>query len=139
MAGTPLIGPSMTQPSPFKSTGGLLRIARAFGYSLQGLGAAWRHEAAFRQETALAVVLIPLGLWLGDTALERLLLAGMPVLVLIVELLNSAIEALADAISTDHHPLLGRAKDIGSAAVLLTLLLTGAAWAAVLVPRWWPS
>ena len=139
MAGTPLIGPSMTQPSPFKSTGGLLRIARAFGYSLQGLGAAWRHEAAFRQETALAVVLIPLGLWLGDTALERLLLAGMLVLVLIVELLNSAIEALADAISTDHHPLLGRAKDIGSAAVLLTLLLTGAAWAAVLVPRWWPS
>ena len=129
----------MTQPSPFKSTGGLLRIVRAFGYSLQGLGAAWRHEAAFRQETALAVVLIPLGLWLGNTALERLLLAGVLVLVLIVELLNSAIEALADAISTDHHPLLGRAKDIGSAAVLLTLLLTGATWATVLVPRWWPT
>ncbi|MFC4296473.1 MAG: diacylglycerol kinase [Castellaniella sp.] len=129
----------MTQPSPYKSTGGLLRIARALGYSLQGLGAAWRHEAAFRQETALAVILIPLGLWLGDTALERLLLAGMLVLVLVVELINSAIEALADAISTDHHPLLGRAKDIGSAAVLLTLLLTGAAWAAVLAPRWWPS
>lgn len=129
----------MTQPSPYKSTGGLLRIARALGYSLQGLGAAWRHEAAFRQETALAVILIPLGLWLGDTALERLLLAGMLVLVLVVELINSAIEALADAISTDHHPLLGRAKDIGSAAVLLTLLLTGAAWAAVLVPRWWPA
>ena len=139
MAGIPLIRPPMTQPSPFKSTGGLLRIARAFGYSLQGLGAAWRHEAAFRQETALAVVLIPLGLWLGNTALERLLLAGVLVLVLIVELLNSAIEALADAISTDHHPLLGRAKDIGSAAVLLTLLLAGAAWAAVLVPRGWPA
>jgi len=61
------------------------------------------------------------------------------VLVLVVELLNSAIEALADAISTDHHPLLGRAKDIGSAAVLLTLLLAAAAWAAVLAPRWWPS
>ena len=129
----------MTQNSPFKSTGGLLRIARAFGYSLQGLGAAWRHEAAFRQETALAVVLIPLGLWLGNDAMERLLLAGLLVLVLIVELLNSAIEALADAISTDHHPLLGRAKDIGSAAVLLTLLLTGATWATVLVPRWWPT
>ena len=129
----------MTQNSPFKSTGGLLRIARAFGYSLQGLGAAWRHEAAFRQETTLAVVLIPLGLWLGNDAMERLLLAGMLVLVLIVELLNSAIEALADAISTDHHPLLGRAKDIGSAAVLLTLLLTGATWATVLVPRWWPT
>ncbi|WP_323018440.1 diacylglycerol kinase [Castellaniella sp.] len=126
----------MTQPSPYKSTGGLIRIARAFGYSLQGLGAAWRHEAAFRQETLLAAVLIPLGLWLGDTAGERLLLAGALVLVLITELINSAIEALADAISTDHHPLLGRAKDIGSAAVLLTLLLAGAVWASVLIPRW---
>jgi diacylglycerol kinase (ATP) len=129
----------MTQPSPYKSTGGLLRIVRAFGYSLQGLGAAWRQEAAFRQETVLAAILMPLGLWLGDTAIERLLLAGAPMLVLVVELLNSAIEALADAISTEHHPLLGRAKDIGSAAVLLTLLLAGAAWATVLIPRWWPS
>ncbi|MGB6243188.1 MAG: diacylglycerol kinase [Castellaniella sp.] len=126
----------MTQPSPYKSTGGLIRIARAFGYSLQGLGAAWRHEAAFRQEVALAIVLIPLGLWLGDTVLERLLLVGVLVLVLIVELINSAIEALADAISTDHHPLLGRAKDIGSAAVLLMLILAGVAWACVLLPRW---
>jgi diacylglycerol kinase (ATP) len=129
----------MTQPSPYKSTGGLLRIARALGYSLRGLGVAWRHEAAFRQETVLAAILIPLGLGLGDDAMERLLLAGAPVLVLVVELLNSAIEALADAISTEHHPLLGRAKDIGSAAVLLTLLLAGAAWATVLIPRWWPS
>ena len=129
----------MTQPSPYKSTGGLLRIVRAFGYSLRGLGAAWRHEAAFRQETVLAAILIPLGLGLGDDAMERLVLAGAPVLVLVVELLNSAIEALADAISTEHHPLLGRAKDIGSAAVLLALLLAVAAWATVLVPRWWPS
>ncbi len=129
----------MTQPSPYKSTGGLLRIARAFVYSLQGLGAAWRHEAAFRQETALAVILIPLGLWLGNDALERLLLAGALVLVLVMKLINSAIEALADAISTDHHPLLGRAKDIGSAAVLLMMLLTGTTWIAVLAPRWWPS
>ncbi|CAM5781873.1 diacylglycerol kinase [Castellaniella caeni] len=135
-AATLCFGMSMTQPSPYKSTGGLARIARAFGYSMQGLGAAWRHEAAFRQETWLAVVLVPLGLWLGETAGERLLLAGMVVGVLIVELINSAIEALADAISTDHHPLLGRAKDIGSAAVLLMLLLTGAAWASVLIPRW---
>ncbi|HET8596134.1 MAG TPA: diacylglycerol kinase [Castellaniella sp.] len=126
----------MTQPSHYKSTGGLIRIVRAFGYSLQGLGAAWRHEAAFRQETLLAVVLVPLGLWLGDTVMERLLLAGVLVAVLIVELINSAIEALADAISTDPHPLLGRAKDIGSAAVLLMLLLAGAAWACVLIPRW---
>ncbi|HEX7386040.1 MAG TPA: diacylglycerol kinase [Castellaniella sp.] len=122
----------MTEPSPYKSTGGLARIARALVYSLQGLGAAWRHEAAFRQETALAIILIPLGLWLGHTAQERLLLAGVLVLVLIVELLNSAIEALADAISTEHNPLLGRAKDIGSAAVLLTLLLATGTWLAVL-------
>ena len=87
----------------------------------------------------LAAILIPLGLGLGDDAMERLLLAGAPVLVLVVELLNSAIEALADGISTEHHPLLGRAKDIGSAAVLLALLLAGAAWATVLIPRWWPS
>jgi len=126
----------MTQPSPYKSTGGLLRIARALRYSLQGLGAAWRHEAAFRQETALAVVLVPLGLWLGNSPGERLLLAGMVIGVLVVELINSAIEALADAIGTAPHPLLGRAKDIGSAAVLLMLLLTGAAWASVLIPRW---
>ncbi|MBV2179649.1 MAG: diacylglycerol kinase [Castellaniella sp.] len=129
----------MTQPSSYKNTGGLIRIIRAFGYSLQGLGAAWRHEVAFRQEVLLTIILIPLGLWLGNTAGERLLLASMPVLVLIVELINSAIEALADAISTDHHPMLGRAKDIGSAAVLLALLLAGAAWATVLVPRWWPG
>ncbi|CAM5200289.1 Diacylglycerol kinase OS=Castellaniella defragrans OX=75697 GN=HNR28_002629 PE=3 SV=1 [Castellaniella defragrans] len=125
----------MTDPSPYKSTGGLRRIARALVYSLQGLGAAWRHEAAFRQESVLAVILIPLGLWLGHTALERLLLAGVLVLVLIVELINSAIEALADAISTEPHPLLGRAKDIGSAAVLLAILLAVAAWLAVLLGR----
>ncbi|TAN27365.1 MAG: diacylglycerol kinase [Castellaniella sp.] len=122
----------MNQPSPYKNTGGLRHIARALVYSLQGLGAAWRHEYAFRQEVALAIILIPLGLWLGHTALERLLLVGCLVLVLIVELLNSAIEALADAISTDHHPLLGRAKDIGSAAVLLALLLAAATWLTVL-------
>ena len=123
----------MTDPSPYKSTGGLGRIARALVYSMQGLGAAWRHEAAFRQELALAIVLTPLGLWLGHTALERLLLVGVLVLVLVVELINSAIEALADAISTEHNPLLGRAKDIGSAAVLLTLLLAGSTWLCVLV------
>ncbi len=129
----------MTQPSPYKSTSGLTRILRALGYSLQGLGAAWRHEAAFRQEVALAVILMPLGLWLGHNANERLLLAGPLVLVLIVELLNSAVETLADAISMERHPLLGRAKDIGSAAVLLTLLLAAAAWITVLAPRWWPD
>jgi len=138
-ADTSPIGAIMTQSSPYKSTGGLIRIVRAFGYSLQGLGAAWRHEAAFRQEVALSAILIPLGLWLGNSTTERLLLAGMLVLVLVVELVNSAIEALADAVSADHHPLLGRAKDLGSAAVLLTLLLTGTVWMSILVPRWWPA
>ncbi len=129
----------MTRSSPYKSTGGLVRIVRAFGYSLQGLGAAWRHEAAFRQEVVLSAILIPLGLWLGETVMERLLLAGVLVLVLVVELVNSAIEALADAISMDHDPLLGRAKDIGSAAVMVALLLAGASWLCILAPRWWPA
>lgn len=129
----------MSEPSPYKSTGGIVRIVRALRYSLQGLGAAWRHEAAFRQELALVVILTPIGLWLGNTAMERLLLVGVLALVLIIELINSAIEALADAISTDHHPLLGRAKDIGSAAVLLALLLAAATWLCVLVPAYWPA
>lgn len=129
----------MPDPSPYKSTGGLGRVARALRYSLQGLGAAWRHEAAFRQELLLAVVMIPLGLWLGHSTMERLLLVSVVVLVLIVELLNSAIEAVADAISTDEHPLLGRAKDIGSAAVFIALLMAGASWLAILAPRWWPA
>lgn len=129
----------MSKPSPYKSTGGLARIVHALRYSLQGLGAAWRHEAAFRQELALVVILTPIGLWLGGTTIERLLLIGVLALVLIVELINSAIEALADAISTDHHPLLGRAKDIGSAAVLFALLLAGATWICVLAPLYWPA
>lgn len=139
MAGFILRLPEMSKPSPYKSTGGLIRIIRALGYSLQGLGAAWRHEAAFRQELALAVILTPIGLWLGSSTMERLLLVGVLALVLVVELINSAIEALADAISTDHHPLLGRAKDIGSAAVLLVLLLAGATWICVLTPLYWPT
>lgn len=129
----------MSEPSPYKSTGGIARIAHALRYSLQGLGAAWRHEAAFRQELTLVVILTPLGLWLGASVTERLLLVGVLALVLIIELLNSAIEALADAVSTDHHPLLGRAKDIGSAAVLLTLLLAAVTWICVLAPAYWPA
>lgn len=128
----------MTEPSPYKSTGGLRRLLRALGYSFQGLGAAWRHEASFRQELGAAVVALPVGLWLGHDALERLLLGGSVLLILIVELLNSSLETLADAISTDTNPLLGRAKDLGSAAVLLTLLLTASTWVAVLLPRVWP-
>ena len=115
----------------YKSRGGLGRVFKALRYSTQGLRAALRYEAAFRQEASLAIVMIPAAFFLGRHALETLLLIIAVVLVLIVELLNSALEALADTITTAPHPLIGRAKDIGSAAVLLALLLAGGAWATV--------
>ena len=121
--------------SPYKSTGGLCRILNALRYSLQGLQAAIKYEAAFRQELALAVLLIPAAFFLGRTTVEVFFLIGTVVLVLAVELLNSAIEALADALSVDTHPLLGRAKDLGSAAVMLLLLFTVAVWVGVAVSR----
>jgi diacylglycerol kinase (ATP) len=107
---------------------GLARITAAAGYSLTGLRAAWRHEAAFRQEVALVALLTPAALWLGNTAVQRTLLIGSCLLVLIVELLNSAIEAVVDRVSHDHHELSAQAKDMGSAAVLLSLLLAAATW-----------
>jgi len=119
----------------YKSTGGLRRILKAGGYSWQGLRAAFTHEAAFRQELLLAAILIPSAFWLGRNAVEIALLVLPIGLVLAVELLNSAIEALADALSTEHHPLLGRAKDIGSAAVLVCLLLTTAIWLLIAYDR----
>jgi len=112
---------------------GLQRILLATRYSAQGLLASWRHESAFRQETALAVVTIPLGLWLGDSALERALLVAAILQVLIVELLNSAIEAAIDRMGDGEHELSGRSKDMGSAAVLLSLLLAGVVWGLVLL------
>lgn len=119
----------MTNPhSPFKSTGGLARLFKALRYSGQGAAAAFRHEAAFRQELLVIAVMTPLAFWLGRNAIEILLLLAALALVLIVELLNSALEALADAITLEQHPLIGRAKDLGSAAVLLTILLAAAVW-----------
>jgi diacylglycerol kinase (ATP) len=117
--------------------GGLARVRHAAGYSLAGLRAAWQGEAAFRQESALALVLLPLGWWLGETALQRLALLGVLLVVLIVELLNSAIEAVVDRVGTENHHLSGRAKDLGSAAVFLSLLLVVATWGAVAWQRWW--
>lgn len=114
---------------------GIRRLLAATGYSLAGLRAAWRHEAAFRQEVVLALVLAPLAFWLGQTSLQRLLLLGSCLLVLIVELLNSAIEAVVDRIGPELHELSGRAKDLGSAAVFLSLLLAAAAWAVVALER----
>lgn len=121
--------------SPYKSTGGLRRVFNALRYSLQGLRAACKYEAAFRQELALAILLIPAAFFLGRSTDEVFILIATVVLVLIVELLNSAIEALADALSVETHPLLGRAKDLGSAAVMLMLLFTLAVWAAVAISR----
>ncbi|OVZ57391.1 diacylglycerol kinase [Pigmentiphaga sp. NML080357] len=121
--------------SPYKSTGGLRRVLRACRYSLQGLGAALKYEAAFRQELALVVVLVPAAIWLGRDTTEVLLLLFSMLLVLVTELLNSAVEALADALSVETHPLLGRAKDLGSAAVMLALLFSAGLWAHVLIGR----
>ena len=118
--------------SPFKSKNGLERIAKALGYSLAGLKLAYEHEAAIRQETWLMVVLVPLGFYLGNTNFERILLVGATLLVLIVELLNSAIEAAVDHTSIDHHPLAGRAKDIGSAAVMVSIMLFMLVWGLVI-------
>ena len=111
---------------------GLTRLFRAFGNSLKGFTGAFREEAAFRQELALAVVVIPLGIWLGRNGIERVLLIAPMFLVLIVELLNSAIEATVDRIGYERHTLSGLAKDIGSAAVLMSLLLLTVIWVLVL-------
>ncbi|HAF54155.1 MAG TPA: diacylglycerol kinase [Thauera sp.] len=119
--------------SPFKGKTGLRRIWNAFHYSLDGLSAAYRHEDAFRQEIWLSLVAIPLALWLGDSALERALMIGSILLVLIVELLNSAIEATVDRVSLERHQLAKRAKDIGSAAVLFALINAAVVWGLVLL------
>jgi diacylglycerol kinase (ATP) len=111
---------------------GLTRMFRAYGASMQGLSGAFREEAAFRQELILAVVVIPLGLWLGRSGLERALLIAPMFIVLIVELINSAIEATVDRIGLERHKLSGLAKDIGSAAVLMSLTLLAVVWALVL-------
>ncbi len=112
------------------------QLWNAFRWSMKGLRAGWRHEASFRLEAGLAVVLLPLGLWLGDGALEKLALTVPAILVLSVELLNSAIEAVVDKVSPEFHELAGRAKDMGSAAVFLLLLTVILSWALILGPRW---
>ncbi len=113
----------------------LWRVMRAASYSAAGLAAAFKNEAAFRQELALFVVLAPLGFWLGNDGVERALLVGSLVLVLIVELLNSAIEAAVNRVGSEPHELSGRAKDLGSAAVFVSLLLVVIVWALVLADR----
>ncbi len=119
--------------SPFKGKTGIRRLINAFGYSLEGFKAAFKHEDAFRQEVFLALVLIPLAVYLGESRVEQALMIGSVILVLIVELLNSAIEAAVDHTSTEHHALAKQAKDIGSAAVFLTLSIVAVVWGFVLL------
>ncbi len=121
--------------NPHKGRTGIDRLVRAFGYSLDGFATAFRNESAFRQEVALAVVLLPAAFWVGRNWVEVALLAGSVLLVMIVELLNSAVEAAVDRVSFELHDLSKRAKDFGSAAVLLALLICGGIWAAALWHR----
>ena len=111
---------------------------QAARYSAQGLSAALRHEAAFRQELFLALILTPAAFWVGQNSMQVVALIASLVFVLVVELLNSAIEAVADAVSLEENPLIGRAKDLGSAAVLLSLLLAAGLWLVMLLNHWFP-
>ncbi len=112
---------------------GIGRIVKAARFSAQGLVSAWRHEAAFRQELIATLLLAPVALWLGQTTVERILLLGSCLLVILTELLNSAIEATVDRFGAEHHELSGRAKDLASAAVFVSLIIVALVW----VPLIW--
>lgn len=114
--------------SPYKGKTGLRRLLNAFGYSMAGIKAAYKNEDAFRQEVLMAIVLIPLALYLGETGLEKAIMIASVLLVIMVELLNSSIEATVDRISLENHNLAKRAKDIGSAAVLVSLINLAVVW-----------
>ncbi len=124
----------MSSAQEFKGKKGLVRLWNATGYSRDGILAAWRHEAAFREEILLAAITIPLALYLGKTGVERALLVGSIILILIVEILNSALEAVVDKASPEKHELAKRAKDMGSAAVMFSLTNAAVIWACVLWP-----
>lgn len=118
--------------SPYKGKTGLRRLWNAFGYTLAGLRSAYKNEDAFRQEVLLAAILVPLAFYLDVSHLERALMVFSVITVLVVELLNSAVEATVDRISLDHHRLAKRAKDIGSAAVFMSLVNVALVWISVL-------
>ncbi len=124
--------PSTPDASSHKGKTGLKRVCNAFFYSMAGFSAAFKNEDAFRQEVWLACILIPLALFLPVTGVGKALMIGAVLLVLMVELLNSAIEATVDRVSIEHHPLAKRAKDIGSAAVFVSLANVAIVWALVL-------
>jgi diacylglycerol kinase (ATP) len=123
--------------SEFKSVDGLRRIISAIRYSRQGLNHAVRNEAAFRQELLACCVLVPLAIWLPLTLVEKLLLLGSITLVLVTEIINSAIEAVVDRVSLDRHPLAGRAKDMGSAAVFIAVIWCAIVWLSLAGPLLW--
>ena len=124
----------MESPTAQKSRVGFIRIWHAAGYSLAGLRAGW-NETAFRQEAVAAIVLVPLAAWMAHTWVEFTLLAGSVILLMVVELLNTGIETAIDRIGPEWHPLSKRAKDLGSAAVLLTVLMAATIWILALVQR----
>lgn len=124
----------MSDATELKGKRGLRRLINALGYSRDGLAAAWRNEAAFRQEILLAALALPLAFYLGKTGVERALMTGSIILILIVEILNSAVEAVVDKASPEKSELAKRAKDMGSAAVLLSLINAAAVWLCVLWP-----
>lgn len=123
----------MSDYTEFKGKQGMTRLFNALGYSRDGLSAAWKNEAAFREEVLLAAIALPLAVVLGKNGVERALLIGSILLILIVEILNSAVEAVVDKASPEKHELAKRAKDMGSAAVLLSLITAAAIWASVLL------
>jgi len=119
--------------SPYKGKTGIKRLVNAFGYSIAGTLAAFKHEDAFRQEVILAAILTPIAIYYGDTAIDQALMISCLLLIIIVELLNSSIEATVDRISVKHHKLAKRAKDIGSAAVFFSLINAAVIWFLILV------
>ncbi len=134
----------MTEPSSLskevsalKSQGVFKRISKAMAYSVQGFNAAWRHEAAFRTELIVSLIAAGLAFVFPFTTMQRLALIGSWVFVIVVELLNSSIEAIVDLASPDIHPLAGRAKDLASAAVMCSVLFALAVWGGIAVPLWW--
>lgn len=112
---------------------GVKRFINAIFFSIKGFKAAWKHEEAFRQEVLALIIAVPLAFWLTDNNIERILLIASVVLVMIIELLNSAVEAVVDRIGVEYHELAGRAKDIGSAAVMLSIMLAIATWLLILI------
>ncbi|HET9049722.1 MAG TPA: diacylglycerol kinase [Chiayiivirga sp.] len=117
---------------------GPAKVMQAARWSMQGLAACWRHESSFRLEVVLALFLVPLGLWLGQSMVERVLLVTSILAVIGVEVVNSALEAAVDRFGPERHELVGRAKDMGSAAVFVFMMNVLVTWGLLLVPRYWP-